>query len=429
MKTFFLLLLTFLFVTESVRSQNPGDVQALLDKGTSPYVIYLQKPSLLPALYGMRYQGGIIFYLDTITGWGLVVSDHNVDTAKLAGRITYSNNGINILSGANGTSIGTGESNTKKIVQAQGNGLYAASLCDGLVLNGYSDWFLPSVNEMIQLNSVSGSWLSSGTNYWTSTESSISKAYTFYAPQSYLGGINSNKYVWDMVRAVRKFDANLPVLINGQVTDVEGNIYRTIRMGGQIWMAENLRTSKFQDNSSINELTIDSVWSKATNPAWCYYNNDLTKNATFGKLYNWYVIKNDKNVCPLGWRMPERADLDTMYGFLETLFPWTWESPELITKSGWANVKGNNMSGFSALPAGARNGLRIDARPSSFFQQDSIALFWTKTINKGGFAESSPHYNIEILCLPGWRRNTCWANDYEGAGLSVRCVQTASPQQ
>ena len=93
--------------------------------------------------------------------------------------------------------------------------------------------------------------------------------------------------------------------INFVVLDIDGNSYNTVKIGNQIWMKENLKTTKYNDGTAIPNITDNTQWSNLTSGAWVYYNNDATNNAKYGKLYNGYAISptanGNKNVCPIGW--------------------------------------------------------------------------------------------------------------------------------
>ena len=147
---------------------------------------------------GTYYQGGIITYLDGSNQHGLISAPEDQST----GIQWY--NGSYIVTGATGTAIGTGKSNTTAIVEAQGGGSYAAKLCDDLVLNGYSDWFLPSLDELNILyqnrNLIGG--FTTGV-YWSSSEHNFSNAWY----QTFTNGYQHyyNKSYTYRVRAVRAF--------------------------------------------------------------------------------------------------------------------------------------------------------------------------------------------------------------------------------
>ena len=100
------------------------------------------------------------------------------------------------------------------------------------------------------------------------------------------------------------------------ITDVEGNNYRTIQVGNQELMAENLRTSSFRDAFPITYTEQDREWFITKKAAWCYYDYLPSYNVLNGKLYNEYVILNSKGICPSGWRIPSKKDWDDVQSFL-----------------------------------------------------------------------------------------------------------------
>jgi uncharacterized protein (TIGR02145 family) len=144
------------------------------------------------------------------------------------------------------------------------------------------------------------------------------------------------------------------------VKDIKGNVYKTVIIGTQTWMAENLRTTKYNDDIAIPLVADESDWGELTTPGYCWYNNDETANkATYGALYNWYAVdtaSNDsKDVCPKGWHVPTDAECTVLTDYLggaevaggklkEVGFTH-WSSP---------NTDATNESGFTALPGGGR---------------------------------------------------------------------------
>jgi len=150
------------------------------------------------------------------------------------------------------------------------------------------------------------------------------------------------------------------------VTDVDGHVYRTVVIGEQVWMAEDLRTSRYRDGSPVAHVTSDAAWPNTSSGAWCFYENNSDLGATYGKLYNWYAA-SDARICPQGWHVPTDADWQRMEAALgvpanELALPgWRgveqnigghmkaavlWEDP---------NTSASNESGFHGLPGGARN--------------------------------------------------------------------------
>ena len=144
------------------------------------------------------------------------------------------------------------------------------------------------------------------------------------------------------------------------IKDIDGNVYKTVTIGTQTWMAENLKVSKYSDGSTIPNITDDTLWENNTTGAWSYYNNDVANNAKYGKLYNWYAVSKtsngNKNVCPLGWHVPTNAEWTVLTDYLggdsivggkmKEVGTTSWNSP---------NTGATNTSLFSAIPVGLRD--------------------------------------------------------------------------
>ncbi|HAM11541.1 MAG: hypothetical protein A2X05_09425 [Bacteroidetes bacterium GWE2_41_25] len=142
-----------------------------------------------------------------------------------------------------------------------------------------------------------------------------------------------------------------PDLTYGEITDIEGNTYKTIEIGTQVWMAENLAATKFNDGTDIFLATNITSWTLATDPAYSWYNNSLVD---YGALYNWYAVNSGK-LCPAGWHVGTDDEWTTLSTFLggsivagsklKETGTIHWQSP---------NSGATNSSGFSALPGGYR---------------------------------------------------------------------------
>jgi uncharacterized protein (TIGR02145 family) len=141
----------------------------------------------------------------------------------------------------------------------------------------------------------------------------------------------------------------------GTVTDIDGNIYPTVLIGNQFWMAENLKTTRFEDGSIIPNVTDNNVWEQLTTPAWCNNNNSLANDIIYGKLYNWFTVSDPRNVCPAGWHVPTDAEWITLTDFLGGT---SVAGGKMKTTTGWQspNTDATNESNFSGLPGGYRNG-------------------------------------------------------------------------
>ena len=198
------------------------------------------------------------------------------------------------------------------------------------------------------------------------------------------------------------------------ITDVEGNSYKTVYIGTQQWMGENLKTIKYSDGTTIPNITDNTQWSSNTKGAWAYYNNDVANNAKYGKLYNWYAVSpttnGNKNVCPIGWHVPTDAEWTVLTdylggvsvagGKLKEVGTTNWNSP---------NTDATNTSLFSVLPGGNRN---LDG---SF-----------NVIGSFGYWRSS----TELNTYNAWARglgvnigNASRASNDKRNGLSVRCLR------
>ncbi len=140
------------------------------------------------------------------------------------------------------------------------------------------------------------------------------------------------------------------------IDDVDGNSYKTVYIGNQQWMAENLKVSKYNDGSDIPNVT---DWGNLTTGAWTYYNNDAANNDKYGKLYNWYAVSpttnGNKNICPTGWHVPTDAEWTVLTDYLggesvaggkmKEVGTISWNSP---------NTDATNTSLFTGLPGGYR---------------------------------------------------------------------------
>ena len=153
----------------------------------------------------------------------------------------------------------------------------------------------------------------------------------------------------------------------GSMTDQQGNVYRTIVIGTQEWMAENLNTGIYRNGNPIDEVTGNAPWQALSTGAWAYYNNDTLRACPYGKLYNWFAVADPRNLCPSGWHLPSDAEWSTLIGYLDPAHDPTAVLDTQSTIAGGAlknggqlywqypNTNATNSSGFSALPGGFRN--------------------------------------------------------------------------
>ncbi len=158
-----------------------------------------------------------------------------------------------------------------------------------------------------------------------------------------------------------------------EITDIEGNVYGTIKIGNQVWMAQSLKTGKINDGTTIPLVKDNNTWAKMTTPAYCWYDNNDDDQNMYGALYNWYAA-NSSNICPSGWHVPSDQEwtvLATSLGgeaiaggkMKETGF-LHWLSP---------NTGATNTSGFTGLGGGNRN---ING---AFFNMAITGDYWSTT--------------------------------------------------
>jgi uncharacterized protein (TIGR02145 family) len=139
-----------------------------------------------------------------------------------------------------------------------------------------------------------------------------------------------------------------------QVTDIEGNIYKTVLIDNQEWIAENLNVEHYCNGDIIPQIQDENQWKLLTTGAWCYQENNPENGKSFGKLYNWYAVNDPRGLAPKGWHIPSDADYTKLTSYLggeevaggKLKATTLWESP---------NTGASNESGFTAFPGGIRD--------------------------------------------------------------------------
>ena len=195
----------------------------------------------------------------------------------------------------------------------------------------------------------------SGTGIFTSSIKGLTPSRQYFV-RPYASNAAGTAYGMEMIFST----------INAElVSDADGNLYHNITLGTQTWLTEDLKTTLYNDNLPIPEISIASTWSALTTDAYCWFNNDSAANKdTYGALYNWYTVNTGK-LCPAGWHVPSDSEWKTLEMFIGltqaeadgTGFRGVYIDNQLKTTAGWNN-KGNgvNSFGFSAMPGGVRNG-------------------------------------------------------------------------
>lgn len=202
-----------------------------------------------------------------------------------------------------------------------------------------------------------------------------------------------------------------PSLTYDSITDIDGNVYKTITIGTQTWMAENLRTTKLNDGTPIPLVTSPSEWSASTIPGYCNYNNteDTCITKVYGRLYNWYAV-NTGMLAPTGWHVPSQSDWVTLIAFIGGADLAAYQLKEVGARH-WSTCSGSelNSTGFTALPGGYRltNG--------SYLNINNYGWWWSTTERYDGLA---------WFVMLQYNQNPIFA-DYttKNFGFSVRCVK------
>lgn len=131
----------------------------------------------------------------------------------------------------------------------------------------------------------------------------------------------------------------------------DAKVYKTVKIGIQTWIAENLNASRFRNGDLIPQAKSNEEYVRAMengSPIWCYYNFDPNNEKIYGKLYNYYAVKDKRGLAPLGWKIPSKTDFNTLVSVLGGVKN---SINKLKSSNGWVK-NGINSSGFSAIPAG-----------------------------------------------------------------------------
>ena len=202
-----------------------------------------------------------------------------------------------------------------------------------------------------------------------------------------------------------------PELIYGTITDIDGNVYKTITIGRQTWMAENLKTTKYRNGDTIPNVTNGARWGELVTGAYCWYSNDAANITNYGGLYNWYAIADSRNIAPIGWHVPTDADWSTLTDYLGGTSIAGGKLIEAGTSHWYSpNNSATNSTGFTALPGGFRN-----YRDGAFSSVGTNGNWWGSTALDVPYA----WYRYLFFNTPSIYRSIY----YKQFGFSVRCVK------
>ncbi len=204
------------------------------------------------------------------------------------------------------------------------------------------------------------------------------------------------------------------------VADVDGNIYKTTQIGNQVWMTENLRTTRYNNNVLIPYEPDSIRWMNLANPGYTWYRNSSV-NKPNGGLYNWYTVATG-NLCPQGWHVPTNAEyqlMEVVAGVpVDSVNLWGWRGKGIGTRlkatTGFTVNTGTNVTGFSAVGSGYRSWAS-----SEFRGRNEIAYYWTSTDDAINGKPTVAYYRR----LDGATHYIYKATTGKTGGKSIRCVK------
>ena len=202
----------------------------------------------------------------------------------------------------------------------------------------------------------------------------------------------------------------------GTVADIDGNVYKTIKIGNQWWMAENLRSTKYSNGDTLALVTDNSAWATLNAPAYCWYQNDHNSyGSIYGALYNWYTVNalsnGSRSISPAGWHIPTNAEFLTLISNLSGLSEAGGKMKEVGTTH-WTspNTGATNTSSFTGLPGGFRS--YVDG---SFQYLGNFGHWWSNTES-----DTNEAWNIGLFYLDSSVNNS---TSVKKLGFSIRCVK------
>jgi uncharacterized protein (TIGR02145 family) len=206
------------------------------------------------------------------------------------------------------------------------------------------------------------------------------------------------------------------------VIDIDGNVYQTVTIGNQVWMAENLRVTYYRNGNAIPTGLSNADWQNKDDGAYAIYphsqidglNSDAEVAALYGNLYNWYAVTDPRGLCPTGWHVPSDGEWTTLTDYLGGSsiaggkMKSTRTEPDPHPRWDDPNTGATNESGFSGLPGSERGGiggyLVIGGYVSWWSStEDGTADAWRRDLsyNSGvvGRSGSNKHWGYSVRCL------------------------------
>jgi len=214
---------------------------------------------------------------------------------------------------------------------------------------------------------------------------------------------------------------------NGTVKDIDGNSYTTVTIGSQVWMVENLKTTKYRNGDPIPNVTDNTQWSNLTTGAYCNYNNDVAIGNKHGKLYNWIVVNDSRKIAPIGWHVPSEAEWTKLTIYIGANLGTSGSIDKaLASKTDWVNstetgavgndLSKNNTSGFTALPGGHRGWDYLGQIKGAYLEVGYEGHWWlSDEEDEYGFSRGLKYNDSD------W--NVKGGDQLKEDGNSIRCIK------
>lgn len=234
---------------------------------------------------------------------------------------------------------------------------------------------------------------------------------------SNITGLNSNTTYYIRAYATNSegtgYGNEIPLTTKSStVQDIDGNIYNTVQIGSQVWMKENLKTTRFNNGSSIPLVSDNTSWSNLISSGYCWFQNDAPAyGGTYGALYNWYAVSSG-NLCPVGWHIPSDAEWTALTNYLGGMSTSGSKMKE-AGSTHWISYPGifaTNESGFTGLPGAYRD------RAGGFYSTVGHYGFWwssTEVSSTNAWDRGLYYDKNDVSRGDGWKPN----------GISVRCIK------
>ncbi|MDR3652886.1 MAG: fibrobacter succinogenes major paralogous domain-containing protein [Paludibacter sp.] len=197
------------------------------------------------------------------------------------------------------------------------------------------------------------------------------------------------------------------------LVDYDGNTYNTVTIGTQVWMAENLKVTKFRNGNTITNNLDPTTWANLTSPSYCSYDNSAANKTTYGNLYNWSAVNDIRDIAPTGWHVPTQAEWTTLINYLGGASV----AGDILKETGNTHWTGSyasatNTSGFTALPGGS---IVLQNSNYGFYNIGTTGQWWSSSE-----ADSNSAYSWSLSNNSAQAVNV---NVAKQSGFSIRCVK------